>query len=154
MTHVTCRLTAENQDQLRNPTLGNRIRATFLPLCCRSRSSGRRTMNFRRRQSAPRWLAAAMLMTSLLVTSSRAWQPVYRRRYGRPEVAPLRLRTAPHDVTLYPRSSVSVWCRVRVASWALNSFHVGFYVSFCACFSVIKKVKVVHTRLPSAGLWS
>jgi len=111
-------------------------------------------MNFRRRQSAPRWLAAAMLMTSLLVTSSRAWQPVYRRRYGRPEVAPLRLRTAPHDVTLYPRSSVSVWCRVRVASWALNSFHVGFYVSFYACFSVIKKAKVVHTRLPSAGLRS
>ena len=25
MTHVTCRLTAENRDQLRNPTLGNRI---------------------------------------------------------------------------------------------------------------------------------
>ena len=29
MTHVTCRLTAENRDQLRNPTLGNRISATF-----------------------------------------------------------------------------------------------------------------------------
>ena len=29
MTHVTCRLTAQNCDQLRNPTLGNRVRATF-----------------------------------------------------------------------------------------------------------------------------
>jgi len=31
MTHVTCRLTAENRDQLRNPTLGrpNRVRVTF-----------------------------------------------------------------------------------------------------------------------------
>jgi len=29
MTHVTCRLTNENRDQLRNPTLGNRIWATF-----------------------------------------------------------------------------------------------------------------------------
>ena len=29
MTHVTCRLTANNRDQLRNPTLGNRVRATF-----------------------------------------------------------------------------------------------------------------------------
>ena len=28
MTHVTCRLTANNRDQLRNPTLGNRVRAT------------------------------------------------------------------------------------------------------------------------------
>ena len=29
MTHVTCRLTAKNRDQLRNPTLGNRVRAAF-----------------------------------------------------------------------------------------------------------------------------
>ena len=29
MTHVTCRLTAKNWDQLRNPILGNRVWATF-----------------------------------------------------------------------------------------------------------------------------
>jgi len=29
MTHATCRLTAKNRDQLRNPTLGNRLWATF-----------------------------------------------------------------------------------------------------------------------------
>jgi len=29
MTHVTCRLTAKKWDQLRNPTLGNRVRDTF-----------------------------------------------------------------------------------------------------------------------------
>jgi len=29
MTHVTCRLTAKNRDQLRNPTLGNRVWAAF-----------------------------------------------------------------------------------------------------------------------------
>ena len=29
MTHVTCGLTAKNRDQLRNPALGNRVRATF-----------------------------------------------------------------------------------------------------------------------------
>jgi len=29
MTHITCRLTAENRDQLRNPTLGNRVWATL-----------------------------------------------------------------------------------------------------------------------------
>ena len=29
MTHVTCRLTAKNRDQLRDPTLGNRVWATF-----------------------------------------------------------------------------------------------------------------------------
>jgi len=36
MTHVTCRLTAKDRDQLRNPALGNRVRATFtlLMLLC------------------------------------------------------------------------------------------------------------------------
>ena len=29
MTHITCRLTAKNRDQLRNRTLGNRVWATF-----------------------------------------------------------------------------------------------------------------------------
>ena len=29
LTHVTCKLTAKNRDQLRNPTLGNRVWATF-----------------------------------------------------------------------------------------------------------------------------
>ena len=29
MTHVTCRLTAKKRDQLRDPTLGNRVWATF-----------------------------------------------------------------------------------------------------------------------------
>jgi len=29
VTHITCRLIAKNRDQLRNPTLGNRVRATF-----------------------------------------------------------------------------------------------------------------------------
>jgi len=29
MTHITCRLTAKNRDQLRNPTLGNRVWPTF-----------------------------------------------------------------------------------------------------------------------------
>jgi len=30
MTHITCRLTAENLAQLRNPTLGSRVWATFI----------------------------------------------------------------------------------------------------------------------------
>ena len=32
MIYVTCRLTAKNRDQLRNPTLGNRVWAAFLKL--------------------------------------------------------------------------------------------------------------------------
>ena len=39
MTYVTCRLTAKTRDQLRNPTLGNRVWATFFTYTAlRSRS--------------------------------------------------------------------------------------------------------------------
>ena len=38
MTHVTCRLTARNRDQLRSPTLGNRVWATFTFIRLRSRN--------------------------------------------------------------------------------------------------------------------
>ena len=34
MTHVTCRPTAKNRDQLRNPTLGNRVWAIPSPFNC------------------------------------------------------------------------------------------------------------------------
>ena len=37
MTHGTCRLTAKNWDQLRNPKLVNRIWATFRPTFLRNR---------------------------------------------------------------------------------------------------------------------
>jgi len=81
--------------------------------------------------SVRRCLFGAVMFAVLAaeMTSLHAWLPLYRtRRRFRPE-EPLRLRALPHDVTLYPGSSVSVRCRVRVASWALNSLHIGFYVS-------------------------
>ena len=59
MTYVTCRLTAKNRNQLRNPTLGKRVRATFTFLtsywkqecrrlsCCRRIKAGAwRNANF------------------------------------------------------------------------------------------------------------
>ena len=41
MIHVTCRLTAKNRDQLRNPTLGNRVWATFTFIFTQIQQSGR-----------------------------------------------------------------------------------------------------------------
>ena len=43
LTHVTCRLTAKNRDQLRNPTLGNRVWATFTFFTAKGRGEGRIT---------------------------------------------------------------------------------------------------------------
>jgi len=39
MVHITCRLTAKNQDQLRNPTLGNRVWASFNLFTSKGRKS-------------------------------------------------------------------------------------------------------------------
>ena len=36
MIHITCRLTAKNRDQLRKPTLGNRVWAAFFAVQFRS----------------------------------------------------------------------------------------------------------------------
>ena len=49
MTHVTCRLTAKNRDQLRNPTLGNRVWATFASLMPDSHRPLRLTTKLSRR---------------------------------------------------------------------------------------------------------
>jgi len=58
MTHVTCRLTAENRDQLRNPTLDNRVWATFtflfLFILTRYRTGGGKTIGPRRWQFDPK----------------------------------------------------------------------------------------------------
>jgi len=40
MTHITCRLTAKNWDQLRNPTLGYRVWAAFFYTPVNFRSTG------------------------------------------------------------------------------------------------------------------
>jgi len=41
MSHITCRLTAKNRDQLRNPTLGTQVRATFTFFNRHTRVTGR-----------------------------------------------------------------------------------------------------------------
>jgi len=55
MTNVTCRLTAKNRDQPRNPTLGNRVWATFLPLnrsyCCLRQYNVNGALNVAARES-------------------------------------------------------------------------------------------------------
>ena len=48
MTYVTCRLTAKNRNQLRNPTLGKRVRATFTFLTSYWKQECRRLSCYRR----------------------------------------------------------------------------------------------------------
>jgi len=48
MTYVTCRLTVKNRNQLRNPTLGKRVRATFTFLTSYWKQECRRLSCYRR----------------------------------------------------------------------------------------------------------
>ena len=70
MTHLTFRLTAKNRDQLRNPTLGNRVWATFAfcNVVCR-RGSGAR---WRRGRQSGVWLRRGTARTRWQFTVERA----------------------------------------------------------------------------------
>ena len=88
MTHVTCRLTAKDRDQLRNPTLGNRVWATFTFFRYRykagreeERRGGREFVLCRRNKkdnSAP--MAVRHCMQSGVVGTRRRTVDVVRRR--------------------------------------------------------------------------
>ena len=70
MTHVTCRLTAKNRDQLRNGTLGNRVWATFIFTFIGSNILEAFTSISRRRWTrATRYLKRIVLYTELDVQS-------------------------------------------------------------------------------------
>ena len=60
MIHVICRLTAKNRDQLWNPTLGNRVWATFF-----TRASSRLLVNFVKQD---RWNMKTKMLPLVLKT--------------------------------------------------------------------------------------
>jgi len=72
MTHVTCRLTAKNRDQLRNSTLGNRVWATFtfFTLC---------VVPWANVSHAPDYssIGSAFLAQQIVVTNRRTYTPRY-----------------------------------------------------------------------------
>ena len=71
MIHVTCRLTAKNRDQLRNPTLGYRVWATYFTFG-------------RRNESAPKQLAQCRF-SGLAISNAKVLINIFRypRVHGR-----------------------------------------------------------------------
>jgi len=81
MTRITCRLTAKNRDQLRNPALGNRVRATFFhhAVCIRRVSAVHccaellsQLSNVRSRTAAVRNVSAQLQQLELQLQSTRS----------------------------------------------------------------------------------
>ena len=92
MTHVTCRLTAKKLDQLRDPTLGNRVWATFFiiakPVCY----STTRKQQFS--GSGENCERNATDLAGSLVTSSRPPGRLQKRPDDRTSNAGVAVRTA------------------------------------------------------------
>jgi len=87
MARVTCRLTAKNRDQLRNPTLGNRVWSTFTFLILvRSRSGSARTEQSRLTASQGRQRSIySMFNVNVNMLTTAACSAVHSpvSRYGR-----------------------------------------------------------------------
>ena len=95
MTHVTCWLTAKNRDQLRNPTLGNRVWSTFFYLSIYDGVMSRSSVSF---VSACYVCVAVTTMTlvllqQLLLISQNVthleWRRASLRAWTRPSIFPL-----------------------------------------------------------------
>jgi len=114
MTHVSCRLPAENRDQLRNPTLGNRVWATFLPFLFTFAVAGGGRVY---RTSVEYLRCLNDSLTTLCGTDAAAWQ---RAMTSRLVTSSLR-HVIRHDCALDDQRSVpavsspAVWLRLVVS---------------------------------------
>jgi len=132
MTHVTCRLTAKNRDQLRNPTLGNRVRASFT-------SHHNTTLHAVQLDSGRR----QQLSIDIFHTRARCSEPPARRccyrstgqTDGRTDIVPLHRRSSLEAGNVNrccgtdsERLLVATW-RIRPRISAVRIFRRSHYIS-------------------------
>ena len=117
MTHVTCRLTAKNRDQLRDPTLGNRVWATFLVPRARFRNKQLELDNAR----STKLLESHTLYSTKPITHNR-------RRVA------LITGSARNRVRNQLASLIDMWER-------------GLLLRFQFCWSTTKLLKMVYSKL-------
>ena len=73
MIHVTCRLTAKNRDQCRNPTFGNRVWATFFTNARKVRTSRRPGIS--RQQTSSGYIAVCEKTPAIEPAAKRSAMP-------------------------------------------------------------------------------
>jgi len=131
MTYVTCRLTTENRDQLRNPTLRNRVWATFY-----SQVSGRCWNLAQWVCESGRTILGCVLRCSrgaLRVAGHRAWDydrcwraQLRQRRIRLLQHRPLRqVSTSSQPVDQAVDRSIAGFCSVLFCSLAVLGPRVG-----------------------------
>ena len=121
MTHVTCRRTAKNRDQLRNPTLANRVWATFIFTYLNSKISQYRVQTF-----------AGKIYTNGLVLSETNYI-LTARRYASAVLA--------MGLCLSVRLSVTSRCSIETAGRIELVF--GMWASFHPSYTVLKGNSVI-----------
>jgi len=137
MTHVTCRLTAKNRDQLRNPALGNRVWATLFL----------KKLGFFKTRLYSRGVCAACVCR---LQRDAGWTPVGRTQIGNDDSAAQAWSSQSahrHDFTryyMYPDGSVAsarTYCRNPDTNW-----HEGVW-----CFTTDPRKRWEQCSVPSCG---
>jgi len=127
MTHVTCRLTAKNRDQLRNPTLRNRVWATFTFFTRVSRyQKGRTNLDFTEaRDTEWQWhqLGHMQVCISLQTDNHASAPPLSFLQAGCPSCHPTNSIKAPKAMS---RKSSKINCRYPSSSSSDNGADVRF----------------------------
>ena len=106
MTHVTCRLTAKNRSRLRNPTLGNRVWATFLA----------------HRLCVSACLCRVMRQTVCTLSNTEKCASLPRRRCDKSAGLPwIWIST---DICIHIHLYLCVDVRLRLYPWICMDFHL------------------------------
>ena len=160
MTHITCRLTAKNRDQLRNPTLGNRVWATFTFTFCgfaqiwysrRGRSSSRLGASSRQPLRAQDFLIDSPLASDWPADDDR--QPTGHTQPGPPVRGPGAYCGA-HSVVVMSlfklltlvRTPVRAYC-APIATRALRSVVMRPYCyTRPVAWSPMRPIAICHTN--------
>ena len=105
MTHVACRLTAKNRDQLRNHTLGNRVWATFtflnsIPVAIKDDTD--KTVNCDEKLWSTARPLALVLSAACSMPAVRRQRKPCRRRFVDVSAARRGRQTTKHAVQIEP----------------------------------------------------
>ena len=122
--HVTCRLTANNRDQLRDPTLGNRVWATFIFTqavvflsVCQWQTNVRCKMTFVRVHIRPRerWAMSQCTFVMQHLAASRSHCGVLRRRAApRGTVSDVNAALGLHHTRSAQQGAILNWSQVII----------------------------------------
>ena len=119
MTHVTCRLTAKNRGQLRNPTLGNRVWTTFY-LYLPYGQAPVRFVNWNYDVYVMFWRPTSHNLCPFSIANLKPNREEWQSRELTAEFNHENLLASPREICSFDRSIRTNWCMASEArAWSL-----------------------------------